>query len=111
MQAQAFNPKSFLIALVASVAASYAVTVIVFGILWDPNGALLLERSWQDVLRIIFIGFYKCIPLGIGTFLKNHPVPVTLGLGYLSFAVIGICGRDHPVGRVVLYALAVLLTV
>lgn len=92
-------------------AGSYMLTVIIFGVIWDPNGAILLERSWKDSLRIIWIGFYMCLPMGISTFSFSHPVSAVLGLGHIAFAVIGLSNLKTVVGRSIIYTLSSLLVV
>jgi len=90
---------------------TFTVTVILFGIVWDPNGANLLERKLPDTVRIIWHGLYMCFPLAFGAFGSSHPVPVVMGLGYAVIAVIGIVGIKYSVGRSVLYAVVGILTV
>lgn len=89
---------------------TYVVVLIGFGIIWDPNGAILLERPLWDILRIVCVGFYMSIPMGIGVFLSKHPVSMTLGLGYLAIAIISLQGWNTKIGQRILYALVALLT-
>ena len=103
--------KKFIITLAVVFCVAYIWTVMIFGIAWDPNGANLLERPWKDILKIIWIGFYMCLPVGLGSFFKSHPIPVTMGLGYLAFALIGIHGRKNVTGRLILYTLMAFITV
>ncbi len=73
MSQQAFQWNRFAITSAGVFLASYVATVLLFGILWDPNGAILLERDFSDVIRIVWTGLYMSIPLAIGSFAVNHP--------------------------------------
>ena len=111
MKQQEFNWKLFITINIATILAAYIVTLVIFGIIWDPNGAILLERPWQNALKIIWIGFYSSLPMGIDLFLVNHPISMVMGLGFLSFIIIGWNGRKNATGRQIIYALICLLTV
>ena len=111
MNQNEFKIKKFVTNIIIVICVSYLFTVIIFGIIWDPNGAILLERPLIDSARIIWIGFYSCIPLAIGSFIVNHPMPATMGLGYVAFCIVGLYGIKNATGQQILYVLMAFLTV
>ena len=101
----------FGISIAAVYLVSFVLTIIVFGIVLDPNGAKLLERSVTDVANIIWHGLYMCLPLAFRSFAVNHPVSMVMAAGYAAFALLGIFGVKHTIGRAIIYTLTCMLVV
>lgn len=111
MSTDTLNWKRFALTLVLVYLASFVITVILFGIILDPNGAILLERKFFDSARIVWGGLYMCLPLAFKTFAVNHPTPFVMGLGYLAIVIVGVVGIKQQTGRAVLCVLLSTLTV
>ena len=72
---RAYSLRSFLLTSLAVFIGAYALTVVGFGVAWDPNGAILLERPFGQAARIVGTGLYMSLPLAAAAFLVPHPVP------------------------------------
>ncbi len=111
MALDTLNWKRFALTLVVVYLASFVITVILFGVILDPNGANLLERKMLDSARIIWIGSYMCLPLAFKAFATNHPIPFLMGIGYAAIAIVGVVGIGQRTGRAVLCVLLSIFTV
>jgi hypothetical protein len=106
----AFNIKKFLLNAVLTLIITYIIAFMIIGIVWDPNGVNLFERPVGSMMTIIITGLMMSIPMAIGSFIANHPVPVTMGLGFFACFIIGLLGIRETTGKRLLYALLSFLT-
>lgn len=105
------NTFKFLFTLVLTYLISYILCFIAFGIIWDPKGINLLGKSLTGALNIVLKGSYMSIPLAIDLFIsKFNPVLATIGIGLLSFMIIGVLGVKDKTGKRVLIASVALFT-
>lgn len=81
--------------VIKTVLSVYLLTFIVFGIIFDPNGVNFFERSHFDMAKIFLIGMVMSVPFGIMNFWFAHPIPITLGIGFLFSILLSWFGRNE----------------
>lgn len=102
--------KVFLNALV-TVVISYILAFTIVGILWDPNGVILFERPFTNAVMIVFSGLFMALYLGLTSFFSSHPIPITMGLGFLACFAVAMTDIKEETGKRLLYVLVSFLTV
>ncbi len=100
---RAYSLVSFLLTSLVVFIGAYAVTVVGFGIVWDPNGAILLERPFDQAARIVGTGLYMSLPLAVAAFLVPHPVPGVMGATFGAVVILAWLGRAAVHCRAILY--------
>lgn len=110
-EASPFSLKSFVLTSFAVFIACYLATVIGFGIVWDPNGAILLERPLAQTARIVATGLAMSLPLACAAFLVPHPVPPIMGAAFAIVAALAWMGRRTVHCRAIAYVLIGAFTV
>lgn len=84
---------------------AFVLVFVLVGILWDPNGVNLFERSVLDASRIVVLGFLYYVPVVVGGrfFQPDDPVGLAIGCSLLGALVLGVVLRSSRVGRVLTY--------
>lgn len=111
MAERKFSIKRFLLTLIAVYILSYLAAFFIMGVVWDPNGVNLSGRPFIGIMTILGGGFMLALPMGASSFIVDHPVPLTMGVGFLSCLILGFIGIKEVTGRRLIYLLLAFLTI